>query len=181
MKHTTAWLAAINVAFVVILGWQWWSWPGPDAAGNAGQGEAVAKQARSATPATGAEVSAPVENYAEITERVLFLETRRLPAIPDVTAEAEAAKEVPKDRAVARPELSFAGIVITPDTRYALVRKASGDFQRLAEGDEINGWRVERATASELLLTDGERVERFALRDYPEYSLPTEKKRRSKR
>lgn len=101
---------------------------------------------------------APVEEYAIITERPVFNESRR----PEAGTEAGFAEVIPDAGASATdPEVRLTGVVITPDVRVAtLTPSGSGEPVVAREGAELEGmyagWTVSRVDARQVTLASSE-------------------------
>ena len=101
----------------------------------------------------------PLDQYSEIVERPLFLETRRPPPpeIPDVAVEEE---EQPVEEQV----FTLLGVMVTPDSKMALVEvDESGNVARLKVGDEVEGWELDSVSADNVVLRKGESVKNLPL------------------
>jgi len=119
------------------------------------------------SPALG-ELLEPMDAYAEIVERPLFIDTRRPPEpAPEVAA---AAPPPPPPRPL---RATLTSIVITPERHLALVvDHASKRSVRLAEGADFAGWQVERIENEQVIFRQGEQTQVLQLRVYEPVKLP---------
>lgn len=104
-----------------------------------------------------------LESLPETAARPLFNTTRR--ALPVAARPAPAAPE-PAAAMMGRYRLS--GVVIDGRTRKVLVAPAAGGkIVSVAEGDMLDGWKVERISPESLTLRSGDRTETVELRANP--------------
>lgn len=111
--------------------------------------------------------------FAEITARPLFSADRR-PFEPPVEAGPEA------DAPVAAVPLELVGVVMTDQQRAALIQPVgSNDSSWVREGEQAEGWHIEKIEQDRVHLRSGESVEVVELR--PDTAVPPEArpKRRS--
>lgn len=95
--------------------------------------------------------------YAAIAERPLFSPTRR-----PVTAPLQAGTSQPR-KSLAKFVLSGI-IIVSPEEKIALLREAkSPDTQRLSEGQEIAGWRIEKILPDRVILVSGDETAEIEL------------------
>jgi hypothetical protein len=87
--------------------------------------------------------------YAEIAARPLFIPNRR-PQAEDADAQAARSPVQP-------PSLSVQGVVLTPNRRIAVIAHgAPVKFVAVAEGDTIDGWRVDSIDREHVALSSGD-------------------------
>jgi len=99
------------------------------------------------------EATESIDIYKEIVERPLFSETRRP---PDPVTEPVAPTLPTRATPAARADVVLLGIVITPDSRRAVLRSVSekqADFKSL--GDDVNGWQLDAIEPRKVRLTRG--------------------------
>jgi hypothetical protein len=99
-----------------------------------------------------------------ITARPLFQIDRR-PYVPDVPQpgdEESKAAESPR-----LGTLSLSAIVITAEERMALIRSDAGKIERIAEGDEIDGWTLTAISPEGVSLEHSGQVQRLEFK-HPE-------------
>lgn len=113
-----------------------------------------------AAPARGAVYPVRLEkldSYAAIAERPLFSPTRR-PAEPA----PDTAPSQPR-KSLARFVLSGV-IIVSPEEKIALLRESkSPSAQRLSEGDEIAGWRIDKILPDRVILISGDKTAEIEL------------------
>ncbi|HMB77187.1 MAG TPA: type II secretion system protein N [Kiloniellaceae bacterium] len=98
---------------------------------------------------------APLIEFAEVTDRPAFSQTRRPPA----EAAAPAAEVVASSL-----ELVLKGVIFSEGQSVALFApKAGGEVLRLAEGGSYQGWDLVEVSPSEVLFRRGEREETLEL------------------
>lgn len=98
---------------------------------------------------------APLSQFAEILERPIFLESRRMPI--DVVEAPAPTPSVPL-------RLELEGIAMVADTRIAVLRDASTkSLIQLAEGSEHNGWTLESVSAGQARFSRGDEVHELGL------------------
>jgi len=116
-----------------------------------GPARALPPQVASQVPAMSLPQAA---TFAEIAQRPLFNQTRR-PEPPD------------RGRAgppPARPNLILLGVVMTGNTRYALIRHGNPPkLEPLGEGQSVDGWEIQTITDDHVTLTSGSASADFAL------------------
>lgn len=93
-------------------------------------------------------VPPPLAEFAEISERPLFVTTRR--PLP-ITAAAPAAVQ---SVVAARPlQVIVLGVIVSGEHKLALLRIDNATQSRVvAEGDEIEGWKVVSITAQNIVI-----------------------------
>jgi hypothetical protein len=117
---------------------------------------------------------APLESYAEVVERPLFLPGRRPPPPPE-----EKPVEQPKTQVPPPKHLRLSAVIIGAEGPMALIRDSrAGDTLRQRKGSEIEGWRVADILPNKLLLRRGTRSAEIILRDFT-VPPPTTKKKTS--
>ncbi len=115
----------------------------------------------------------PIETFDEVVERPLFFRSRR-PPDPDAAPPPEAALPPKAD-------FVLTGLVISGKERLALLRPAgSKTVERVHQGAEIEGWRVEAIHADRVVLKRGETVQEIRLEDRPP-PKPKVRRKRPKR
>lgn len=96
----------------------------------------------------------PIDAYAEIAARPLFVPTRR-PEPPDQT---------PTGPPPAQPTLVVLGIAMTDGTRYAVVRHGNPPkIDQVTEGETIDGWQIQAIKPDGLTLRSESRTAQFPL------------------
>ena len=98
----------------------------------------------------------PLGDYAEILERPLLFEGRRMPPEPEQAAEPE----------IQRSPLSLKleGVAISPDSRVALLRNtADNQLLQLSEGMSHDGWTLEKLNTSAATFRRGEELAELVL------------------
>jgi hypothetical protein len=104
----------------------------------------------------------PIEHYAELIERPLFLESRRPFRLEPAAADAPEPVRLGR-----RPALVLMGVVITPERRSAmLLDAASRQAMSVAEGAAVAGWRLDQVGPDGVVLRQGAQTIALALRDY---------------
>lgn len=101
----------------------------------------------------------PLDEFAEVAERTLFNPTRRPIEPPEV------------DKAqIVKPSLfTLIGILISDGERMALIRRGrAADYLQVREGEEIDGWRVERIAPDRIVIRKGDTQEDVVLKDRTE-------------
>lgn len=92
-------------------------------------------------------VPPPVERFAEIAARPLFVPERR------PQDDAEAAKAVPPPNA---PVLTVQGVVLSAERRYAVIQHGiPPKLDALAEGATVEGWKIESIDTNRIALRAG--------------------------
>jgi hypothetical protein len=102
-------------------------------------------------------VSEPLEEYAVITERPVFNESR----LPVLELDEGDADEELESEDMEAPEIELAGVIITPTLRMATLRAKDIPNSLVAfEGRPLEGnfgsWQVSRIEAREVTLTSGD-------------------------
>jgi hypothetical protein len=117
--------------------WPWLSGPMLGSLGG--------RLAASATPSPRLTDMPPFGDFAETERRPLFVSGRRV--IEPVAAPIAPPAPPSFDRG------RLAGIVVTGDTRVALIRDAAGGrVRRVAEGEAIDGWIVKAISVERVVL-----------------------------
>jgi len=103
--------------------------------------------------------TAPIERFAVITERPVFNESRQPEIIADSGDQEQG--EAWSDVTVEAPDVSLAGVVITPSLRVATLKpKDSPDSLIALEGQPLEGnygsWRVASVEPRSVLLRSGD-------------------------
>lgn len=136
-------LAGVSAGLLGILVLLGVVWALPPSGSGAGDSEGGAGLSREVPQLAAAE---PIENYAEITNRPVFNESRQ----PVIGAEDGAEdEEFAGSENVEAPEVELAGVVITPDLRVATLRLKEGNASLMArEGQPLEGnfgsWKLSR-------------------------------------
>jgi hypothetical protein len=101
----------------------------------------------------------PPDAYAEITERPLFMETRR--PVPVADAAVETAR-----KPVAVPALVVHGILVSDARRMALMKTPSDNrLVQVSPGQQLEGWEVSAIEPDRVVITNGEDTAEFFLDD----------------
>lgn len=120
-------------------------------------------------------VMPPPETLSEVSERPLFLRSRR-----PVSPEAEITEEVPIETSPAIFVLS--GIVLTDTQRLALLQgQTSSKVARVEEGEEYEGWTLESIHPNKVVMRRGQEVSEIALEDGPKGRQPQDTRRTRQR
>jgi hypothetical protein len=152
-------LAGVSAGLLGVLVLLGVVWALPPSGSGAGESEAGAGLSREVPQLATPE---PIENYAEITNRPVFNESRQ----PIIGAEEGAEdEEFAGPENVEAPEVELAGVVITPDLRVATLRLKEGNASLMArEGQPLEGnfgsWKLSRIDPREAILESdsGEQV-----------------------
>ena len=105
----------------------------------------------------------PLASLSETVERPLFSESRRPPEEESNTA-LEVPTPVPSGTST---NFNVSAIVITDDERAVLlVHPESGDLTRVAEGEMISGWRLEKVEADRAIFSRDGETQEAALRAF---------------
>jgi hypothetical protein len=97
----------------------------------------------------------PLDAFPETTRRPLFSTTR---------SPASAAQPAGEEGLILG-RYALVGTVVTSRQRLVLLRPAAGGgVLRLAEGDALDSWRIEKIAADALTLSDGDKIETVPLR-----------------
>jgi len=106
-------------------------------------------------PAATTRELAPIEGFAAIAERPLFAPSRRpAPQAPSLGTVAAAPMNA------APLSVVLIGVLLSPRRHSAVLRLADGKNKTLAEGDSIDGWKLERVLPDRASFQSGEtRVE----------------------
>lgn len=155
-------LGALVLSLAAVLAAQWAGAPEPIVAPAAAGGGGVPAAAIDGGVPRGLE---PISDYAEIADRVLFIETRR--PLPTVAEGATEATDQAKETTKGRPQLRLTGLILdAAEPRYALVEDAAGARLRLAPGDAYQGWQVQSLAAGRMVLGRRGRTETYLLREF---------------
>lgn len=116
----------------------------------------------------------PLDSYAEIVARPLFSPSRRPPPAAEGDAEDDASE--------AKPALFIlTGVVISAEARLALIQRANiAGVVRVSEGEEIDGWLVEKIAPDRVTLRQGAAVEEIELPDKIE-RIPAQRRLRTRK
>ena len=105
--------------------------------------------------------TAPIEEFAVITERPVFNESRQPEIFDELSAEELAANEAADSRAdVEAPEMALSGVVITPTQRIVTLRPKNAKESLIAqEGKPLEGdfgsWQVSAVEPRSVVLRSG--------------------------
>ena len=102
----------------------------------------------------------PKNAFAQLATRPPFSASRRPPrAKPPPKPVVQQKAPAPPPKAVAEPQVTLVGIVISAEKSIAMVRKPGAEeLLRLSKGADLDGWRVEGVLPDRLLLSHGEKV-----------------------
>lgn len=123
-----------------------------------------------------------IGDYTEIVQRPLFFKSREPIIIEEIEAEsAEEAKAKAKAEALEDIGIDLVGIIKTPEGEFALfqnpkVKSHAEKFQRLAQGDEINGWQLKEIQNDRVIIAGGE--DKVLLLSKPRPHTPAKKTKR---
>jgi type II secretory pathway component PulC len=129
----------------------------------------TARPVRASAQERTAPVPKPTAAYQATLARPVFFKTR-LPYVPPSPAPPPLVAAVetppPPPPPVPEPELMLAGVTITSGVRKAyLVPKAGGEGAWFSEGEEIQGWRINRVMDSSVAFRMGEQTLQLPLYD----------------
>lgn len=148
---------ACMLVLTAVLIWQWTGWSRAQQVGayidREPPGSVAAADVMPALPLL--QDLGSLEDYAEVTERPLFVASRRPPA-----ATAEASPEQPNRQ----PQINLTGVIRLDGFLQAHVRSKQGETLRLSVGDEYQGWRVAEILAEELVMQRESDSARYRLR-----------------
>lgn len=152
LLRTRSWLlAGLDIALVLLLAGQLRATPAsppPQAMPSAAALAPSAAPPRFTMP--------PLARYREVTERPLFVRSRR----PDGAESGHTAEPA--------SELSLVGIVISPTGRQALLQFGNpSKLVQVKEGQTIDGWTVESIRPNLVLVRQGGTLARVAPKDLP--------------
>ncbi len=125
----------------------------------------------------------PLEDYAEIVERPLFIQERRPPPAQEAQVAPETAIET---GAGAPPPFVLVGIVITPETKEALLLKpGQKDLIRGLIGQRFDGWKVDSIEPDRVVVSRGTGTTEIELERkssaLPKRKVPTRRSRHRRR
>lgn len=165
----TLMLALFSVLLVGLLSWQWQQ---PMIIGGVKQQdlpvEAGAKDRSRESPVQPF-IAPPLTSFNEITERPLFTEGRLPPEKP--------AEEVAVKIPVTPLRLSLEGVVITPQSRIAVITDLqTNELLRLAEGMSHSDWKVTKVEKDTVTITRGKQETILALQPEEEPAVGREPK-----
>lgn len=114
------------------------------------------------------------EDFEEMVERPLFMQTRRPPVPAAAPAEAPPPpKETPKG------DFVLVGVVISPVERLALVQQVGlTDILRVGIGRTLNGWELTEIHPDRVTFRNGETLKEVKLRDDVPPQQPQQERRR---
>ncbi|MGH7034242.1 MAG: hypothetical protein ACREFL_10975, partial [Stellaceae bacterium] len=111
-------------------------------------------QAKAEAPASPS--MPPLQRFSAVTERPLFSPNRRPPA------------QASDDSESAWSSFALAGIVITPDSREALIRHGTPpSIAHLHEGQELEGWIVRSILPDRVVFAGGDTLHELRLTSKP--------------
>lgn len=145
-------LVACGIAAVCLAAEVWWDDPAPAPAPPAPAPQAQPSDA-AATDAVQDEFTLkPVEDYAEMVERPLFVRGRR----PPPPSEGRAGGQDGENETPAG-QIALSGVLITGKHRVALLR-LEGDPKviHVSEGQEAGGWLLEKIDSDRVVLRRGD-------------------------
>jgi len=120
-------------------------------------------------------VMPPEDTYAEVSERPLFLRSRR-PLPP----ETETKEKTPAD--TSRAAFILSGVVLTGTQRMALLQsQSSPKVARVEEGQEYEGWTVEAIHPNKVVVRRGQEVSEIVLEDRARTAPPRDRRSARKR
>jgi len=104
-------------------------------------------------------VAEPIENYAVITDRPMFNQSRQ-PIIGESAGAGDEEEDFDSDENVDAPDVILAGVVITPELRVATLRlKDSPESLMAFEGQPLEGnfgsWHLSRIEPRQVILESG--------------------------
>jgi hypothetical protein len=146
-----AWVSAGLLAVILLLGVAWMLPPSGTAAGEGQGGGDLSGDVPQIEPGE------PIENYAVITDRPVFNESRQ-PVIGISDDQGE--EDLSELDNVDAPDVELVGVVITPEVRVATLRVKDAPESLVAvEGQPLEGdfgsWRVTRIEPRKALLESG--------------------------
>jgi hypothetical protein len=104
-------------------------------------------------------VMPPEDTYTEVSERPLFLQSRR-PLPPEMMTKEETPAEM------SRAEFVLSGVILTGTLRMAFLQsQSSPKIARVEEGQEFEGWTVEAIHPNKVIMRRGQEVSEVALED----------------
>lgn len=163
--------ALIAFALTTVLFSQWRNWPPPAPQVSATAPNASADETPQQPEENPLDLLTPLgekEDYAQVTERPLFLPDRRPPVeeeLEEMPAEPEQIGDL--DR------MDLNAVMITSGESAAWVRDPSkNELLRLRPGDELVGWSVEEILSDRLLLERQGETDTLILRDYKNMPPP---------
>jgi hypothetical protein len=113
--------------------------------------------------------------YAEVSERPLFLRSRR-PLPPEL----ETREETPAQ--TSRAAFVLSGVILTDTQRMALLQtQSSPKIARVEEGQEYEGWTVEAIHPNKVVMRRGEEVSEIVLEDKARKPSPRDRRSARKR
>jgi hypothetical protein len=111
--------------------------------------------------------SAAPPNHSELTERPLFMPTRRLPAVVEETA-SPAPEPAPEAPLPDLADLRLISVIITPSGRYAWFQeKGSEQPLRVAAGETLREWTLDDVERSHVVFRARSSEHRVDLRPVP--------------
>ncbi|MGF1641924.1 MAG: hypothetical protein ACFCUO_13335 [Rhodospirillales bacterium] len=117
----------------------------------------------------------PPESYADVSERPLFLRSRRPPQPGDEIAEQRPLPRAPAD-------FVLSGVVVAGTQRLALLQGQGSDaIARVAEGQDYEGWTVETIEPNKVVLRRGQDVTEIVLEDKARRPPPPDRRRDARR
>jgi hypothetical protein len=112
-------------------------------------------------------VSTTPADHAELTERPLFMPTRRPPAVAEEPAPPAPGPE-PETPLPDLADLRLISVIITPSGRYAWFQeKGNEDLLRVAAGETLREWTLDDVERSHVVFRAGSSEHRVDLRPVP--------------
>jgi len=116
-------------------------------------------------------VAPTFESFAEVLDRPLFYEDRKLPAPPEKAPVAE----VPREPL----QLVLEGVAISGNSRVALLRdQRSNELVQIAEGDIHDGWTLESVEGGKATFKRGDDTTELAIEVGPARNVPARRRPR---
>ncbi|HKT20343.1 MAG TPA: hypothetical protein VJR47_19975 [Stellaceae bacterium] len=151
-------LAALCIVLVAVIFGEM-NAPLETAAGASRPAAASARQAKAEALAPSA--MPPLQRFSAVTERPLFSPSRRPPL------------QAADDSEGAWSSFTLAGIIITPDSREALIRHGSPPtIAHLHEGQDLEGWVVRSILPDRVVFAGGDTQHELRLMSKPPASTP---------
>jgi len=148
-------IAGVLIAMTLVLGVIWSLPP------SAGSLESAAGDEPMRADVPHLPESQPIENFAVVTDRPVFNESRLPELEAEDGADGEGADALAEEVVVDAPELELAGVVITPTLRMVTLRQKQAKQSLVAfEGQPLQGdygsWHVSRIEPREITLAAGD-------------------------
>lgn len=168
-------LGLICLALTAIIVWQWRNWPPPRGVLPTNLTNEAGETRAPQPSETRLSLITPLnkDDYGSVTDRPLFLSSRRPPEEED-----PAKLEVPEALAPETPleNLDLNAVIITPTGAIAWVTTPSGPKpQKVQIGDELEGWKVKNITNDEVEMEGKTGSDRLVLRNFSQSGQPVSK------